>query len=53
MWIYKLIWYFLDSFADGLTDPAGYSASLASASFLYSSWFSQSKTSQLFGLQGK
>ncbi|KAK0078170.1 hypothetical protein PV325_002887, partial [Microctonus aethiopoides] len=39
------------SFADGLTDPAGYSASLASASFLYSSWFSQSKTSQLFGLQ--
>ncbi|XP_012283869.1 homeobox protein ceh-19 [Orussus abietinus] len=35
-----------------LPDPAGYSAaSLASASLLYSSWFAQSKSGQLFGLQ--
>ncbi|XP_076677132.1 uncharacterized protein LOC143373621 isoform X1 [Andrena cerasifolii] len=33
-------------------DPSGYSAtSLASASFLYNSWFAQTKPGQLFGLQ--
>lgn len=43
------------SYPDGaLSDPSAYSAtSLASASLLYSSWFAQTKPSQLFGLQGK
>ncbi|CAG5088289.1 Similar to ceh-19: Homeobox protein ceh-19 (Caenorhabditis elegans) [Cotesia congregata] len=35
---------------EGLGDP-GYSASLASASFIYTNWFSQNKTNPLFGLQ--
>lgn len=42
------------AYPGGMTNSANYStASLASASLLYSGWFSQSKSSQLFGLHGK
>ncbi|XP_014296524.1 homeobox protein engrailed-1-B isoform X2 [Microplitis demolitor] len=36
---------------EGIGDPGYSTASLASASLIYSSWFSQTKTNQLFGLQ--
>ncbi|XP_057320922.1 homeobox protein engrailed-2a-like [Microplitis mediator] len=36
---------------EGIGDPGYSAASLASASLIYSSWFSQTKTNQLFGLQ--